>query len=119
MKVLHIYDNQEIRQTFADVLAMINMEVESVDNGREGLKKILEESFDVVLLDLAIPNFSGKQVIDSLHKSGKIKNQKVVIFTASSTPQNEIDDMIEKGAHSHIKKPIDPDVLIDYLSTLQ
>jgi len=39
MKVLHIDDNQAIRETFADVLTMIDMEVESADNGRAGLIK--------------------------------------------------------------------------------
>ena len=89
------------------------------NDGSNGLTMIENQKFDVVLLDLAIPDFSGQKIINSLHKSGKIKNQKVVLFTASTISQKEIDDMIEKGAHSHIKKPIDPDVLVDYLSNLQ
>ena len=119
MKILIIDDNQDITEMLCKFFSARDHECTLSNEGRNGLTMIENQKFDVVLLDLAIPDFSGKKIIDSLHKSGKIKNQKVVLFTATPTSQKEIDDMIEKGAHSHIKKPIDPDVLVDYLSTLK
>ena len=119
MKILIIDDNKDITEMLCKFLSARDHECTLSNDGKNGLTMIENQKFDVVLLDLAIPDFSGKKIIDSLHKSGKIKNQKVVLFTATPTSQKEIDDMIEKGAHSYIKKPIDPDVLIDYLSTLQ
>ena len=119
MKILIVDDNKDITQMLCKFFTAQDHECTLSNDGRNGLTMIENHKFDVVLLDLAIPDFSGKKIIDSLHKSGKIKNQKVVLFTATSTPQKEIDDMIEKGAHSHLKKPMDPDVLIDYLSSLQ
>ena len=119
MKILIIDDNKDITEMLSKFFITSGHECQLSNNGRNGLTMIENQKFDVVLLDLAIPDFSGKKIIDSLHKSGKIKNQKIVLFTASPTLQKEIDDMIEKGAHSQIKKPIDPDVLVDYLSTLQ
>ena len=96
MKVLHIDDNQAIRETFADVLAMINMEVESVDNGREGLKKILEESFDVVLLDLTMPDFSGFDVLEELKKQGKTSNN-IFALTAMTLSDEQTDYLNNNG----------------------
>ena len=119
MKILIIDDNQDITEMLSKFFTAKGHECVFSNDGSNGLTMIENQKFDVVLLDLAIPNFSGKRIIDSLHKSGKIKNQKIVLFSASSTSQKEIDDMIEKGARSFIKKPIDPDVLIDYLSALQ
>lgn len=119
MKILIIDDNQDITEMLCKFFTTKGHECMLSNDGRNGLTMIENQKFDVVLLDLAIPEFSGEKIIDSLHKSGKIKNQKVVLFTATPTSQKEIDDMIEKGAHSHIKKPIDPDVLVDYLATLQ
>lgn len=119
MKILIIDDNKDITEMLCKFFTAKDHECTLSNDGKNGLTMIENQKFDVVLLDLAIPDFSGKKIIDSLHKNGKIKNQKIVLFTASPTSQKEIDDMIEKGAHSHIKKPIDPDVLIDYLSTLK
>ena len=119
MKILIIDDNKDITEMLCKFFTMQDHECTLSNDGKNGLTMIENQKFDVVLLDLAIPDFSGKKIIDSLYESGKIKNQKVVLFTASPTSQKEIDDMIEKGAHSHIKKPIDPDLLVDYLSTIQ
>ena len=119
MKILIIDDNKDITEMLSKFFTTNGHECMLSNDGRNGLTMIENQKFDVVLLDLAIPDFSGQKIIDSLHKSGKIKNQKVVLFSASSTSQKQIDDMIEKGVHSYIKKPIDPDVLVDYLSNLQ
>jgi CheY-like chemotaxis protein len=41
------------------------------------------------------------------------------LFTASSKPEDEISELIKKGAHSCLKKPIDPDELLNYLEGLK
>ena len=61
-----------------------DIECNMINNGREGLERIRNDKFDLVLLDLAMPDFSGWDVIKSLHKDGLIKSKNIVIFTASS-----------------------------------
>jgi CheY-like chemotaxis protein len=56
-----------------------------VNNGQEGLERIRNENFDLILLDLAMPEFSGKDVIQSFTKD-QLVQKNIVIFTASSDP---------------------------------
>jgi len=87
--------------------------------GQEGLKKIKDEIFDMVLLDLAMPDFSGIDVINALVKEDLMNKQKVVIFTASSATEKEYAPLLEKGVYSIIKKPVDFDVLSGYLKKIE
>jgi len=85
------------------------------NDGHSGLSMIENQQFDVVLLDLAMPNFSGRDIVTALYKSGKIKTTNIVTLTASSVTLNDKTDLKSKGVHSVLKKPIDPDYLLDYL----
>jgi DNA-binding response OmpR family regulator len=89
-----------------------------VDNGKEGLKLIQENNYDIVLLDLSMPEFTGVEVIDSLNNEGIINKQKIIIFTASSFTDSEIGELLKNGAHSCIRKPIDIDILVEKIDAI-
>jgi len=113
MKILGIDDNKDLLNLCEITLSSEGHEYTAIDNGREGLQAIKDKKFDLVLLDLAIPDFSGVDVIDALVKEGIMDKQKVVIFTASSATEKEYGPLLEKGAHSIIKKPLDVDELLE------
>lgn len=116
MKVLHIDDNQAIRETFADVLSMMDMEVESIGNGRDGLNKILEESFDVILLDLTMPDFSGFDLVEELEKQGKTPNN-IFALTAMTLSNDQTDLLKKNGIVKILSKPIEVDLLTKEIET--
>jgi len=63
---------------------------------------------------LAMPEFSGKDVIESLEKNDSIKNLKIILFTASSATNQEIDVLLQHdGVESCIRKPVDINDLIN------
>ncbi len=113
MKILGIDDNEDLLNLCEIALSSEGHEYTAIDNGREGLQAIKDKKFDLVLLDLSMPDFSGVDVIDALVKEGIIDKQKVVIFTASSATEKEYGPLLEKGAHSIIKKPLDVDELLE------
>lgn len=115
MKILGIDDNIDINEMLDTVLNGSGHDFIYVKNGTEGLKLIHEKKFDVVLLDLAMPEFSGFDVINSLLKDGLLTKQKVILFTASSVLDSEIEELIKKGIHSCIRKPVDIDLLLEKL----
>jgi len=119
LHILLVDDNKEITTMLAKYLKSSGHEVSVSNDGRNGLNMIMNNKFDVVLLDLAMPEFSGTDVIESLTKENKIKNQKIILFTASSKSKEDISELIKKGAHSCLKKPIDPDELLNYLEGLK
>jgi two-component system, OmpR family, response regulator len=119
MKILGIDDNTDINEMLDTVLNGSGHDFIYVKNGTEGLKLIHEKKFDVVLLDLAMPEFSGFDVINSLLKDGLLTKQKVILFTASSVLDSEIEELIKKGIHSCIRKPVDVDFLLEKLEQVQ
>ena len=119
MKILGIDDNTDINELLDTVLNGSGHEFTHVKNGTEGLKLIREKKFDIVLLDLAMPEFSGFDVINSLLKEGLLSKQKIILFTASSVLDSEIEELIKKGVNSCIRKPVDVDFLIEKLEQLQ
>jgi len=119
MKILGIDDNEDLLELCETYLNSVGHEYTGINNGREGLQAIKDKKFDVVLLDLSMPEFSGMDVIDALVKDGIMNKQKVVIFTATSPAKKEIEEFLEKGAHSILKKPVDPDDLAKFVSKLE
>ncbi len=118
MKILGIDDNQDLLDLCNVVLSHEGHEYLGVTTGKKGLEKIREEKYDLVLLDLSMPEFSGIDVIDALDKDGLMHKQKIVIFTASSATEKEYGPLLEKGAHSVIKKPLDVDLLAEHIKKI-
>ena len=119
MKILLIDDNEDLLELCETFLNSVGHEFIGINNGIEGLQAIRDEKFDAVLLDLSMPEFSGADVVDALVKDGIMNKQKVAILTATYPTKEEIDQFLEKGAHSILKKPVDPDDLAKFVSKLE
>jgi DNA-binding response OmpR family regulator len=113
MRVLLIDDNKDINDMVCLCLETQDITVKVVDEGREGLRSIKENHFDVVLLDLAMPGFSGFDIFKVLKDEDLLKYKNIVIFTASSVTDNEVQEMLFTGAKGVLKKPISIDDLIE------
>ena len=68
-----IDDNQEITGPLSKFLTVKGHECTVLNDGRNGLTLLERDRFDVVILDLAMPKFSGYDIIDTLEKSGKLR----------------------------------------------
>ncbi len=113
MNILAIDDNEDTLKLLDTVITGEGHDFTQAGNGKEGVKLIEEQNFDAILLDLAMPEFSGLDVIESLKKSNKLKDQKIIIFTASSATDKEIDVLLQnEGVSSCIRKPADINTLI-------
>ncbi len=119
MKILGIDDNEDLLELCESFLTSVGHEFTGISDGRSGLKAIQDEKFDAVLLDLSMPDFCGKDVFDALVKEGIMNKQKVVIFTAASPTEKEIELFLEKGVHSVIKQPVDSDYLSEFICKLE
>jgi len=107
-----VEDNVEISEALSFFCgARKDIECEVINTGQEGLDRIQAENFDLILLDLAMPDFSGKDVITSLKQDGLIESRNIVIFTASSD-QNVLKEMRNSGIKEIFKKPFSLDDLI-------
>lgn len=115
MKILMIDDNKDITDMFAKFFTLKGHSVAVSNSGQNGLQMIENETYDVIILDLAMPEFSGRDIVDHLYKNNTIHDYLIVSLTASSISDDDKTYLVDKGVHSVLRKPIDPDVLLDYL----
>ena len=107
-----IDDNVEITNMMSKFLRLNGHDCMVSNDGRNGLVLIENQKFDVVLLDIAMPEFTGYDVVEQLNKNGKLKENKIILFTASSVSNDKINEMINKGVYSCLRKPIGLDELL-------
>ncbi len=119
MRILEIDDNTDIISFVEMIITSMGHEFESVTNGRDGVTKIKENKYDLVLLDLSMPEFSGADVINELVKWDLINKQKIVLFTASLSGAPDQLDTIKKHIDSVLAKPVDMDVLMAKINEME
>ena len=118
MKILGIDDNPDINELLNTILTASGHEYSSVTSGREGVKLIQQNKYDLLLLDIAMPEFSGLDVIEALRKEKLMEKQKIVIVTASAVTEGEIEELLKNGVEKCIRKPLDIDHLVEELEKI-
>jgi CheY-like chemotaxis protein len=118
MKILIVDDSHDITDLLVKVLTTVGHEVVSAESGREGLDRMRNGRFDAVFLDIAMPDFTGLDVIDRLVQSGRIRESPVVLFTASSITDAEVNELVKKGVHSCLRKPVRIETLFEKIKEL-
>jgi len=109
MKILLIDDNKEITEAVAFYLEGADISCTIITDGRQGLDMIKKrDDFDFILLDIAIPEFSGYDILDELREDNLILSRNIMIFTASVLDEKRI---FSYGVKGIIKKPISIDDL--------
>lgn len=106
MKLLVIDDNHDVSSMIAQYLRLKGYDCVVTDDGKEGLGRILNEKYDVILLDLAMPEFSGYDVIASLEREGKLREQKLIIITVYPLTEEKVKDLENRGVYACLKKPV-------------
>ncbi len=116
MKVLAVDDNQDILNLISLIVESMGHNLELAHDGQEGLELIRSKEYDLVFLDMSMPNLTGLEVIDALVQDGIIKKQRVTLFTASYLGVEDIEaDLRKKGVYSILAKPADIDQITDLL----
>ena len=115
MKILLIDDNQQITKMVSQVLEIEGHEVTVSNDGCEGQDMLLKNGYDVAVLDLSMPGCSGFDIIDKLEGDGKLKENKIIVFTAASISEADLNKLVDRGVHSYLTKPIDMDLFLEKL----
>lgn len=118
MKILIVDDNESLATMFSKMLKLGGHNAIATNHGRNGLALIEKEKFDVIILDLAMPDFTGYDIVDSLEKDGLMKDKKIIVLTATPITQEQIDHLKKQGVESVLKKPIQLDVLLEALKNI-
>ena len=107
--VLIIDDEAAIRESLETLLELEGYGVESASTGEEGLARIGERSFDLVLLDLALPDRNGLDLLADIHTQDP--GLSIIMVTAYGTVENAVKAM-QAGAANFVQKPWDNEKLL-------
>ena len=107
VKILIVDDNADITDLLSKFLTAKGFDNVVTNDPLDGLQRIKDGNYDAVLLDISMPEFSGIDIIHKLEQEKILKDQKIVIFSATAFTTSEIDKLITKeGIHCCLKKPI-------------
>jgi CheY-like chemotaxis protein len=114
-RVLLVDDSATNRLMFQAFLKETNFELTTAVNGNEGLKTGLSEEFDVIFMDINMPDMNGDEVARRLISKGV--ETPIVAYTAGVLPQ-DIEQIHESGFAATLLKPADKDAILKQISVL-
>lgn len=103
-KILVVDDEERIRRLIRMYLEREEFVVEEAEEGNEALEKALNNDYDVILLDIMMPEMDGIEVCEELRKE---KSTPVIMLTAKGEESNRVQGF-EVGADDYIVKPFSP-----------
>ncbi len=115
--LLVVDDNDSIRNMLCLHLRRRGYQLSAVVNGREALESIRKASFDLVLLDIDMPEMNGLEVLKAIREKHSSAELPVVMVTAN-TQSEEIVGALNLGANDYLTKPIDFPVAMARINTL-
>jgi DNA-binding response OmpR family regulator len=80
------------------------------NNGQKGLFEIQKREYDLILLDLALPDYTGVDILSQMKKQG-VRHKNIVILTAWNVKTEDFTDYLEVGVKEILKKPVTLDGL--------
>ena len=119
MKICIIDDNNDILKLLETVLEATGNDVITTNNGKDGLAIILSEKFDLIFLDITMPNFSGIDVVRHLDQIGNLRDNHILFLTAAEISGFVVQEWLDKGVVGCIRKPVEMTDIFEYVNEVR
>ncbi len=109
MRILLIEDEEGLSQALTEIFKKNRINIDAALNGREGLRQAQSHTYDLIILDIMLPEIDGITILKTLRESHN--NVPVILLTA----RDEISDKIaglDAGADDYLTKPFSTDELL-------
>ncbi|MBU3914262.1 response regulator [bacterium] len=113
-RILLVEDNKLNQQVAIEILEQEGFWVTVANNGKEALEKIDTSDFDMVLMDIQMPEMDGHEATRRIRKNPKKSDLPIIAMTAHALPEEE-EKCLALGMNGHVAKPIDQNLLFSYL----
>ena len=118
-KLLCIEDEHFIGELYSRALTKAGYDVTVVVDGLEGFKEAQTDKYDIILLDLMIPNMTGIEILRKLRSPDASPLHSKIIITTNLEQREEIRADIERQADGYlVKAEVTPRELVEFLSTI-
>lgn len=112
--ILIVDDEENLRRTVARVLQRAGFEVTTASNGKECLALLSEHSFDLVYMDIRMPDMNGLETLKSVHAAHP--QLPVILFTGQPDLNSAV-SALRQGAIDYLQKPLKPELIIERAKT--
>ncbi|MBY0479669.1 MAG: sigma-54 dependent transcriptional regulator [Chitinophagaceae bacterium] len=102
--ILIVDDEKAIRKTLSEILSYEGYQIDDAENGEEGLKKIKEKNYDVVLCDIKMPKVDGLEFLEKARESHP--DLPIIMISGHGTIETAV-EAVKKGAFDYVAKPPD------------
>ena len=109
LKILCVDDNEDLRNSLVQLFKAEDFDVETAANGVIALEKLKHNLYDLVLLDMMMPEMDGMTTLKEMKKNHVFPN--VIMLTAVDDVATAL-ECIKLGAKDYISKPYDPEELL-------
>ena len=113
MNILFIEDDPMNRRVVKDMLDVAGATMAEAELAEEGLEKIEQEDFDIILVDLRMPGMDGIEAIRKIRARGDAKADLPIIVVTADTAVDLRERCMEAGADDVLFKPVAMDALFD------
>ena len=114
LRILLAEDNDLNQLVIKELLGKIGLAVTIANNGREALEWLERETFDIVFMDVQMPEMDGITAVKEIRKQPRFKGLPIIAMTAHAM-SGDREKSLEAGMDEHITKPISPKVLFNCL----
>lgn len=115
--ILIVDDNQENIYSLKKLLDLNKFSVDTAASGEEALKKILKNTYSLIILDVQMPDMDGFEVAEAISGYSKSKDIPIIFLSAVNTHKKFITKGYASGAVDYVTKPFDPDILLLKIKT--
>jgi len=105
-RILVVDDVADNREVLTRRLVRRDFDVEEAAGGIEALEMIEKNSYDIILLDIMMPDMNGADVLTEIRKTYSINELPVIMVSAKSQSEDVV-DCLENGANDYVTKPVD------------
>jgi DNA-binding response OmpR family regulator len=109
--LLIVDDNEKIRELLSQRLRRNGYTTATAGNGKEALERVSAESFDLILLDIEMPEMSGLDVLRALRQTTTATELPVIVVSAN-TQSADLVEAPSLGANDYATKPVDFPVVL-------
>jgi DNA-binding response OmpR family regulator len=106
IKILIVEDEMPLAMLMVNILTRVGCEVEAVCTGKKAMELAAERKFDLITLDITLPDADGFLICTKL-KERHISRNTPVIFVSASPREQDKSESVKRGAVDYITKPFD------------
>jgi len=116
LKILLVEDNLMNQKVVMFNLKKLNCEITPIANGKEALENFKTNNYDLILMDIMLPEMNGYEITTEIRKFEKlngIKNQVPIIALTANTYENDKEKCFGVGMNEYLSKPFSAQQLIN------